>query len=440
MAKAKGFKSLLSKKEIHRYLKEEDEKDEKEAEKVDEDGEEYDPEKDKDEVVVTEKKKSKKVKESKKAKKIKEEEGEIGGVTKAEFDKDAKTEKISEDDEEEDKEKVEEAKKRKKVKEEDDDYDWEDDVKEEDEPDEDKEKVEEEEGEIGGVTKAEFDSAAKTEKISEDDEEDEDKEKVEEEDEEEDKDKVEEEDEEDEKEIKEHVSAILKGGNLSEEFRSNVETLFTSAVRSKAKKINEHFKAQYSRKLKTAKKSVYEKLAEQVETYLNYLAEQYMKQNQLAIEHGLRTEITESFITSLKKLFNEHYISVPEDQLNVVDALTEKVDYLEKQLNEEISKNIENKKSLRESRKGETIDKLTAGLTTYQSEKFKKLAETVDFDTEENFTAKLSVIKEAYFNNEPKKSVRGRSLTEAVALEEEVIEEAQPQIQGYVAALNKFKK
>lgn len=234
------------------------------------------------------------------------------------------------------------------------------------------------------------------------------------------------------------VRALLAGENLSEEFAQKATTIFEAAVLSRVEKIAEEVEAQLAEQFEVAVEQVKEDLAAKIDDYLNYMAEEYMKENQLAIETGLRAEIVEGFISSLRNVFVEHYIDIPEDKVNVVEEMAEKVSELESALNEEISRGVQMKKELNEHKKTEALYAVCEGLTQTQVEKLKSLAESVEFTTEEEFAAKLSTLVESYFKADVK--VADNSALDEVHIEEEkkpVAGSADPLMEQYASVISK---
>jgi hypothetical protein len=198
--------------------------------------------------------------------------------------------------------------------------------------------------------------------------------------------------------MKEDVDALFADDStISEDFKSKVATIFEARVNDRVAQIEEEVEAKYSSMLEEAVEAVKSELTEKVDDYLNYVVEQWVEENQIAIESGLRSELTEEFIAGLRNLFAEHYIDVPEDKVDLVDELSGKVEDLETKLNEEIERGIEYKKALVESTKTDIVRTVCEGLTATQVEKIKSLAESVEFSTEEEFTEKLETIRENYF-------------------------------------------
>jgi BMFP domain-containing protein YqiC len=210
----------------------------------------------------------------------------------------------------------------------------------------------------------------------------------------------------------------MSGENLSEEFVTKAATIFEAAVVARAEEVIAEAETQLMEQFEKAIEEVKEDLAAKVDDYLNYMVEEWMKDNEIAIEKGLRAEITEDFINGLRNLFVEHYIDIPADKVEVVEELTAKVEELEASLNEQIKSGIELKKELSEQKKIEAIYTACEGLTQTQVEKLKSLAEGVEFTTEEEFGEKLSTLKESYFKAEVKVATAS-DLDDEVQIEEE---------------------
>ena len=204
--------------------------------------------------------------------------------------------------------------------------------------------------------------------------------------------------------IKEDVDAIFADETISEDFRSKVSTIFEARVNDRILQIQEELEGHYASMLEEAVESIKNELTEKVDDYLNYVVEQWMNENELAIESGLRAELSEEFIAGLRNLFAEHYIDVPAEKVDLVDELAGKVEELESKLNEEIEQNIQFAKAIVESRKSEVTREVCEGLTTTQFEKIKSLVESVDFSTEEEYKEKVETIRENYFPSGVKKA------------------------------------
>jgi len=207
------------------------------------------------------------------------------------------------------------------------------------------------------------------------------------------------------KKMKEDVDALFgDDSTISEDFRSKAATIFEARVMDRVSQIQEELETQYASMLEEAVEDIKKDLTEKVDDYLSYVVEQWIEQNEIAIESGLRAELTEEFIAGLRNLFAEHYIDVPNEKVDLVDELATKVEELEGKLNEEIERGVELKKSLTESRKLEVTRAVCEGLTATQVEKIKSLAESVDFSTEEEYKEKLETIRENYFPSGVKKA------------------------------------
>ena len=216
----------------------------------------------------------------------------------------------------------------------------------------------------------------------------------------------------------EDVEALLQGENLSEEFKAKAATIFEAAVMARVNPIVEEVEAQLMEQFEIAVEEIKEDMAAKVDDYLNYMVEEWMKENELAIHSGLKAEIVEDFIHGLRDLFVEHYIDIPEDKVDVVEELTSKIEELESDLNEQINVSVELSKELNEQKKIEAIYTACEGLSQTQVEKLKSLAENVDYTTEEEFDSKLSTLKESYFKADVKMA-NNLALDEEVDIEEE---------------------
>jgi len=218
--------------------------------------------------------------------------------------------------------------------------------------------------------------------------------------------------------MKEDMDALLSGENLSEEFVTKATTIFEAAVIARAEEVIAEAEEQLMEEFEIAVESIKEDLAAKVDDYLNYMVEEWMKDNELAIQSGLKSEITEEFLTGLRDLFIEHNIDIPEDKVDIVEELAAQLEATEAVLNEEIARGVELSKALNEQKKIEAIYTACEGLTQTQVEKMKSLAEGVDFTTEEEFTTKLETLKESYFKADVKVATTD-ALDDEVLLEEE---------------------
>jgi len=197
--------------------------------------------------------------------------------------------------------------------------------------------------------------------------------------------------------IEEDVNALLQGEELSEEFQEKARTIFEAAINAKVAGIREELEAKYEEKFVEEVASAKESLAERVDSYLEYVADEWMSENQLAVDSGLKTEMTESFLTGMKSLFEEHYVTIPEDKYDVLESMVEKLDDMETKLNEQIEKNITLNSRLSESAAETILNDVSEGLAQTQKEKLASLSESVEFESETQYREKLETLKESYF-------------------------------------------
>ena len=200
------------------------------------------------------------------------------------------------------------------------------------------------------------------------------------------------------------VDSIFEDETISEDFKKKAATIFEARLYEKVSVIEEELEEKYKSMLEEAITTIQEDLESKIDDYITYVAEQWMEENKLAVDTGLRAELAEDFIVGLKNLFSEHYVDIPEDKVDVVEELSEKVVELESKLSEAIDFNIQIKKDLIESKKQEVIRDICEGLTDTQVEKMKALAESVNFVAEDEYKEKLEVIKESYFTQSIKKA------------------------------------
>ena len=199
--------------------------------------------------------------------------------------------------------------------------------------------------------------------------------------------------------IEEDVNALLGGEDLSEEFKEKARTIFEAALKSKIAEVTEVLESQYAEKLEEGVAEARAELAERVDSYLEYVSDEWFTENALVIEHALKTEMTESFLQGMKGLFEEHYVQIPEEKYDVLESMVEKLDDMETKLNEQIEKNISLNKRLSESVADGVLDQVSEGLAQTQKEKLASLAESVEFESEEAYREKLNTLKESYFNS-----------------------------------------
>jgi hypothetical protein len=222
--------------------------------------------------------------------------------------------------------------------------------------------------------------------------------------------------------LEEDVNALLGGEDLSEEFKERAMTIFESAISSKVSQIKEQLEEQYSVALSEEIEEIKESLSERVDSYLEYVSEEWFTENSLAIENGIKTEVTESFLSGMKELFEAHYVSIPEDKYDVLESMVEKLDEMETKLNEQIEKNVSLNKRLSESVAEGILDQVSEGLAQTQKEKLASLAESVEFESEEEYREKLEMLKESYFASKATTpNTKPETLSEGVDMTPEVV-------------------
>ena len=197
--------------------------------------------------------------------------------------------------------------------------------------------------------------------------------------------------------VEDDVAALLAGEELSEEFQAKAKTIFESAINSKVATIKEDLENDYAKTLKEEIESVKVKLTERVDSYLEYVAGEWLQENQLAVEAGLKTEMTESFLEGMKSLFEEHYVTIPDDKYDVLENMVNKLDEMEEKLNEQIENNVALNKRLAESKSDGILSDVAEGLAITQKEKLASLAESVEFESEANYREKLVTLRNSYF-------------------------------------------
>ena len=238
--------------------------------------------------------------------------------------------------------------------------------------------------------------------------------------------------------LSDDVKALVSSdADLSEEFKDKAATIFETAVKTRIKEQTKILEAQYEEKLASEKETIKEAMTEKVDSYLNYVVEEWMKENELAVERGIRTEIAEDFITGLKDLFKEHYIDVPEEKYNVLDDLTNQNKKLEDKLNEQIEKNVELSKKVSDADRASIVAEISDDLADTEKEKFTSMAENVEYDSAEKFREKLETIKESYF---PKKKIEESSSkddVDSVAANAPTSEGNTDAMAAYTAAITK---
>ena len=201
--------------------------------------------------------------------------------------------------------------------------------------------------------------------------------------------------------VEEDLTALLEGEELSEEFQNKARTIFEAAIKTKISEVKSELQEQYEKTIVEEVASVKAELAERVDAYLEYVSDEWMSENKLAVEAGLKTEMTESFLVGMKSLFEDHYVTIPEDKYDVLNSMVEKLDEMEGKLNEQINKNVALNKRLAESTSDVILADVSEGLAVTQKDKLATLAENVEFDGEDNYREKLVTLRNSYFPANP---------------------------------------
>ena len=241
--------------------------------------------------------------------------------------------------------------------------------------------------------------------------------------------------------IEADVAALIEGEELSEEFQSKARTIFEGAIRSKVATIKEDLQEAYAQALVEELDSIKAGLTERVDSYLEYVADEWMQENALQVEAGLKTEMTESFLEGMKSLFEEHYVTIPEEKYDVLNSMVDKLDEMEGKLNEQIDRNVALNRRLAESNADGVFTAVSEGLADTQKEKLATLAENVEFESEGDYREKLETLKESYF---PSKSSAPKStsenLSEEVSTDEAPSIDVAPRMQAYLDILSRAAK
>ena len=215
--------------------------------------------------------------------------------------------------------------------------------------------------------------------------------------------------------IEDDVNALLGGEELGEEFKAKAKTIFEAAVKSRVAEAKAEIEAAHAEVLEQEIAEAKGELSERVDSYLEYVSEEWFSENQLAVEHGLKTELTESFLSGMKGLFEEHYVTIPDDKYDVLESMVEKLDDMETKLNEQIEKNMSLNNRLGESVADGILSNVSEGLASTQKEKLASLAESVEFESETEYREKLETLKESYFTSKPNSpSSKTETLSEGV--------------------------
>ena len=241
--------------------------------------------------------------------------------------------------------------------------------------------------------------------------------------------------------IEADVQALLEGEELSEEFQDKARTIFEGAIRSKVSEIKEDLQEAYAEALVEELDSIKAGLTERVDAYLEYVADEWMQENALQVEQGLKTEMTESFLEGMKSLFEEHYVTIPEEKYDVLNSMVDKLDEMESKLNEQIDRNVALNRRLAESTADGVFAAVAEGLADTQKEKLATLAENVEFESDTDYREKLVTLKESYFptkTSAPKST--SENLSEEVSTDEVISEETTPRMQAYLDVLSRAAK
>ena len=237
------------------------------------------------------------------------------------------------------------------------------------------------------------------------------------------------------------VAALLEGEELSEDFQKKATTIFEAAIKSKVATIKEELQEAYATALVEELDEIKKGLTERVDSYLEYVCDEWFQENALQVEAGLKTEMTESFLDGMKSLFEEHYVTIPEDKYDVLNSMVDKLDEMENKLNEQIDRNVALNRRLAESNADGVFATVSEGLADTQKEKLATLAENVEFESETDYREKLETLKESYFPSKasaPKNT--SENLSEEVSTEEVISEEATPRMQAYLNVLSRAVK
>ena len=243
--------------------------------------------------------------------------------------------------------------------------------------------------------------------------------------------------------VEEDVNALFAGEELSEEFQDKARTIFETAIKSKVEEVKEQIQVQYQAQLVEEVAAVKTELTERVDSYLEYVAQEWLEENQLAIEHGLKTEMTESFLTGMKSLFEDHYVSIPEEKYDVIESMVDKLDEMESKLNEQIDKNVALNKRLAESTADVIFAEVAEGLAVTQKEKLASLAENVEFDSEETYREKLVTLRNSYFSESATSAQRDAAETVVESTQEQTTTaapEAGSIMEAYLQTLSRVSK
>jgi len=242
--------------------------------------------------------------------------------------------------------------------------------------------------------------------------------------------------------IEEDVEALLAGEELSEEFQEKARTIFETAIKSKVSEIKEEMQEAYAQALVEEIDTIKEGLTERLDAYLEYVADEWIQENVLAVEAGLKTEMTESFLQGMKSLFEEHYVTIPEDRYDVIESMVDKLDEMETKLNEQIERNVALNRRLAESTSDVILADVAEGLALSQKDKLASLAENVEFESESDYREKLVTLRESYFPNTSTQRSTTENLSEEVTSEEteSLNESVSPVMASYLNVLSRSSR
>ena len=252
-------------------------------------------------------------------------------------------------------------------------------------------------------------------------------------------DEVVEEEEKIEYSVEDDINALIEGEELSESFREKAATIFEAAINSKVSGIKEELIASYEEKLVEEVASIKEELKDRVDSYLEYVADEWIAENQLAVESGLKEEMTESFISGMKSLFEEHYVTIPEEKYDVIESMVDKLDEMEGKLNEQIEKNVALNKRLAESVSDVVFAEVTDGLAQTQKDKLAGLVDNVEFESETAYREKLNTLKESYFPTQKAQRNTTENLTEETG-STDYTSSVTPSMEAYLKTLTRVSK
>ena len=240
--------------------------------------------------------------------------------------------------------------------------------------------------------------------------------------------------------VEEDVQALFEGEELSEEFQEKARTIFETAISAKVSEIKESLNETYQNALVEEVVAIKEELAERVDSYLEYVADEWFQENALAVESGLKSEVTESFLDGMKSLFEEHYVTIPEDRYDVLESMVDKLDEMEGKLNEQIERNVALNRRLAESSADGIFGAVTEGLADTQKEKLATLAENVEFESETDYREKLTTLRNSYFPEHVGTPSTSENISEEVSTNEVISEEVSPMMQAYLDTLSRSAK